>query len=507
MTTARTLRLLCILLSAALLAPVALASDKPPADPYAAIQSDIEQRIAAGELTGVSVALVKDGRIVWEQGFGYADREAGKRATAHTAFSIASTTKPFTTTALMLLAADGTLDLDRPANDYLGDAKLVDASGPAQAASLRRLASHSAGLPTLFGMYPEGGPARQPSINALVRDYGHLVAPVGERYEYSNLGMGILAEVVARQSRLEYGQFLHERVLQPLGMRDSFFDTNLSRRGEMAVRYADDGTPLPFYLTATPGSGELYASAHDLARFAMLHLGGKGLDDAARILDQARLDELHRPATQIAPGFHYALGWEVYDAPGRRGVLHHRGGQSGVITEFALLPSEGVAVIVLSNRRGPPGFIAGVRDRLLKSVVDDWSTLPSPPASTLQALQPLQDYQGQWRGSLLAQGKQVPVLLNIAADGSGTLTVGDGPAKPITDLGLIDGLLSGDSHGDIGSADTRRDGLDQLAISLKLRGDRIDGEIVAWRKTSTSMVMWPHWTDLRREAAPSRPTR
>ena len=503
MTTARTLRLLCLLL-AATFASAAFAGDATPPNPYAAIQSDIEQRIADGELTGVSVALVKDGHIVWEHGFGWSDQQAGKRASEHTAFSIASTTKPFTTTALMLLVADGKLDLDHPANDYLGADKLVDARGPSREATLRRLASHSAGLPTLFAMYPEGGTARQPSMAELVRDYGHLVAPVGERYEYSNLAMGVLADIVARQSGQEYGRFLHDRVLQPLGMRDSFFDTDTTRRSEMAVRYADDGTPLPFYLTATPGSGELYASAHDLARFAMLHLGGKGLEDAAKILDQARLDELHRPTTQIAPNFHYALGWEVYNAPGQRAILHHRGGQSGVITEFVLLPSAGVAAIVLSNRRGPPGFIADVRDRMLKSVVADWTTVPSPPTPALQTLQPVQGYQGSWHGTLLAQGKPVPVRLMIAADGSGTLAVGDGPANAITDLGLVDGLLSGDSHGDIGSVDSRRDQLDQLALALKLRGERIDGEIVAWRKTSTSMVMWPHWTVLVRDPEPTR---
>src|SRR5690606_14315609 len=101
-------------------------------------------------------------------------------------------------------------------------------------------------------------------------------------------------------------------------------------------------------------------------------------------------------------------------------------------------------------------------------------------------------------GTLLAQGKHVPVQLVIAGDGQGTLKIGDQPARPITDLGLIEGWISGDSQGDISSANTRRDGLDQLALSLKRRGDRIEGEIVAWRKTSTRMVMWPFWTELAR---------
>ncbi|TKR33301.1 beta-lactamase family protein [Luteimonas gilva] len=499
MSTARRLRLLCILFSAALFAPAALAAQAAKPDPYASIRADIEKEIAAGRLTGVSAALVKDGKIVWEQGFGWADRDARKPATAHTAFSIASTTKPFTTTALMRLAAEGKLDLDRPANDYLGAEKIVDANGPSREATLRRLATHSSGLPTFFAMYPENGRAKQPTIPELIRDYGHLVAPVGERYEYSNLGMGILAEIVARQSKQEFGEYLRDHVLKPLGMKDSFFDTDLSRRAEMAMRYADDGKPLPFYTTATPGSGEMYASAHDLARFAMLHLGGRGLDASAMILDKARLDELHRPETTVAPGgYFYGMGWQVLRQPQRAEVLYHGGGQSGVKAEFVLVPSADAAVIVLSNRRGPKGFIDGVRDRLLKTVVPSWTELPSTPNSPLQPLQPVKDYRGQWRGTMLAQGKRVPITLAIAADGTGTLSVDGGAARPIADFGLIDGLISGESHGDVDSPDTRRERLDQLSLGLKLRGDRIDGEIVAYRLTSEHMAIYPYWTELER---------
>lgn len=182
-------------------------------------------------------------------------------------------------------------------------------------------------------------------------------------------------------------------------------------------------------------------------------------------------------------------------------MLYHGGGQSGVKAEFVLVPSAGVAAIVLSNRRGPPGFIDGVRNRLLKMAMPDWTTLPVPPGSPLLPLQPARDYRGQWRGTLLAHGKRVPVVLAITEDGKGTLSVGDGPAHPISDFGLVDGLVSGESHGDIDSPDTRRENIDQLSLALKLRGNRMDGEIVAWRKTSESMAMFPVWTDLERKSA------
>lgn len=462
---------------------------------YAAIGSSIEAEIASGRLTGVAVAVVKNGKIVWEDGFGWADRETGRKATSRTPFSIASTSKPFTTTSLMTMVAAGKLDLDKPANDYLGEDKIVDEHGPAQAATLRRLATHSSGLPTYFAMYPEGGDARQPSVAEVVRDYGHLVARVGERYEYSNLAMAVLADIVARQSKQEYGKYLQAQVLTPLGMKDSFFDTDTSRRKEMAVRYDDDGKALPFYLTATPGSGEVYASAHDLARFAMFHLKDR-LPDQAKILSDAQIDELHRPGTTVAPDYSYGMGWQIMRRPGEPEVLYHGGGQTGVSADFVLVPSQHVAYVMVSNRHGNRAFFDELRDRTMRTVLPSWHGLPAQQDPPLAPLAPLKAYVGQWQGTLRGQGRIVPVTLTIAPDAKGTLSVDGGPAQPITDLGLIDGWISGDTKGDIGSADTQRWNLDKLSLSLKLRDRRIDGEIIAWQKTVDNMTVLPYWTQL-----------
>lgn len=458
--------------------------------------ASIDDEVAAGRLTGVSVALVQHGEIVWEAGFGWADRAAGRKATSRTAFSIASTSKPFTTTAAMTLVAAGKLALDRPANDYLGRDKIVDDRGPVAAVTVRRLATHSSGLPTFFAMYPDG--TGQPSVSDLLRDYGHIVAPPGERYEYSNLAMAVLAEIVARRAGVDFGRYLQAEVLAPLGMHDSFFDTDVSRRSEMAVRYDDAGGPLPFYVTATPGSGEVYASAHDLARFAMFHLKDLRADQR-QILSAAQLDELHRPATDVGPpGQSYAMGWEVLRRRGEPDVLHHGGGQAGVAAQFVLVPSYDAACIVLSNRRSP-AFLEELRDRMLRTVVPGWHGMPAPPAPGLQPLTPPADYVGTWRGTLRAQGAEVPVVLTITGDRAGTVAVGDGPATAITDLGISDGLLSGDTVGNIGSPDTRRWHLDKLSLGLKLRGASIDGEIVAWQKTDRQMTILPFWTALRRQ--------
>lgn len=491
--------LACVVFTCAFAASPASA-DEPGKDDAAlkAVAADLQAEIDAGRLTGVAVALVHDGRIVWEAGFGQADRAAGRAATPHTPFSIASTTKPITTTAMMTLVQADKLDLDRPANAWLGDDRIVDADGPARDVTLRRLATHSSGLPTFFAMYPEGNAVQPPPVAQLVRDYGHIMAPAGERYEYSNLGMAVVAEIVARSSGRSFAQYLHDAVFAPLGMDDSFLGSEHAAHPSLATRYADDGAPLPFYLTATPGSGEVYASAHDLARFAMLHLGDD-VGERGRILDVAHLQALHRPATPIAPGFSYGMGWQVLERPGQPVVLYHGGGQSGVSTEFVLVPAADAACIVLSNRRGSRAFLESIRDRMLRTVVPGWAGIPPTPTGSLVALAPVADYLGTWRGTLLAQGREVPVVLAIRGVDDATLAVDGHAPEPITDLGLIDGLLNGDSTGDIGSADTRREGVRKLSLNLKHRGDRIDGEIIAWRKESWNMTILPHWVELRRD--------
>src|SRR2546422_10701145 len=94
------------------------------ADPYSAIRQDIEREIAVGRATGVAVALTHNGKIIWQEGFGWADKDRGRRVTPDTPFSLASVTKPFTTTALMVLVAAKEVSLDARANELLGPARI-----------------------------------------------------------------------------------------------------------------------------------------------------------------------------------------------------------------------------------------------------------------------------------------------------------------------------------------------------------------------------------------------
>src|SRR5207244_13515524 len=159
-------------------------------------------------------------------------------------------------------------------------------------------------------------------------------------------GMGIVARIVSRKIGLDFGKFLHDKVLEPLGLTHSFFDTDLSRRDEMTQRYDGAGNAFPFYVTSTPGTGELYASAHDVARFAMFHLTDH-LADQQRILSDEQIDELHRPVIHILADRSYGMGWMTGRAYDGSRVVSHNGDQARGATVIMLTPSSAISCVFL----------------------------------------------------------------------------------------------------------------------------------------------------------------
>ena len=150
-------------------------------------------RLTEQALPSLAAAVARDGEILWEEGFGWADRENRVPASEHTMYSLASISKPITTTGLMVLREQGKLELDRPINEYLGEAKLNgrDHHNAAEA-TVRRVANHTSGLPLHYHFFPEDEPYRRPPMEETIRRYGSVVTAPGEKFQYCNLGYGIL---------------------------------------------------------------------------------------------------------------------------------------------------------------------------------------------------------------------------------------------------------------------------------------------------------------------------
>jgi CubicO group peptidase (beta-lactamase class C family) len=487
------------LLAVLLVGPVIAGHSAPSAaDAFDGVRSLIQRQMAERQVPSVAVAVARDGRIVWEEAFGWADRENRVAATPHTLYSLASISKPITATGLMILQERGLIDLDRPINDYLGDAKLNVRVGDPAAATVRRVANHSAGLPLHYQFFYEDEPYRAPSRDETILRYANALTPPGERYHYSNLGYGILDYVIARASGKTYRDFMRTEVFTPLGLTHMSVDVDPALQRQQAVRYGTDGLPIPFYGFDHPGGSAVYASAHDLVRFAMFHLKAR-LADQKPILSDAAIDAMQRPTADAGNGQGYGIGWMNTEYQRGRHSISHTGGMGGVSTSLRLFPAEKIAIVVLTNAGSHP--VAGtVMEEIEKVLLPDLRRRPpAPPPAATARFEPPNELVGTWTGQVHTYRAPLAFTLEIKADGDVHARLGTQLQTLLNRAALRDGYLTGTMMGDIGTEDASRTP-HTLSVMLKLRGSALVGGVTAMslpaRRVGNALT---HWVELKRE--------
>lgn len=414
-------------------------------------RAELRAFLRESKAPSVSVAVAIGGRIVFADAAGWADRERRIRATAATMYSIASVTKPITATAVMRLVERGALALDAPVNRYLGAAHLRSWGADADGATVRRVLSHTAGLPEhLDYRYADEPPGAAPIDTSIAR-YGIVVFEPGALYQYANLGYGVLASIVARRTGLAFPDAVRREVFAPLGMRQSRIRARQAPPG-VASRHDATGAPLPdFHLLDVDGASAGYASASDLARFGAFHLGHRGAGRRAILADSTRALMQHRATP--AHGAGYGLGWELAVVRGERAVLHS-GGMPGVRARLALFPDRDAVVVVLVNGEDWPAALYG---RLLSMV-----GLPPEPANVAPASPPparellASPFAGEWRGNVRTYDGMIPFAFTVRADGSALAALGDAPMTAVDDVTFTDGFVYGFVAGVLPTADARR---------------------------------------------------
>ncbi len=443
------------------------------------VRDSIRAMMARQHVQGVGVAVAEHGRIVWEEGFGWADRAHMVPATANTMFSLASISKPFAAAGLMTLVEAGRVNLDAPANDYLAPTgQLTGLAAPASEATVWRVLSHTAGLPLHWQFFYEDGGYAAPDMDVTIAHYGNLVNPPGH-YEYSNLGYGIIGHIIARVSGQPYEDYMRTHVFLPLGLTHTEVVTSPPAGAEYAARYEDDGTPVPWYDFDHRAASAVYSSAHDLVRLGMFelkdHLAGQ-----AAILPDSDIDAMHRQRTTESAEQGYALGWFIErDHDGYR-RYSHTGGMPGVSTVLSLFPTEDLAVVVLSNASAIgvtriADQIAGIMLPRLAAERAKRAPLKAapPPAYTTPA-----ELAGTWTGTVRTWQDVVPLTLVFQPDGDVHVKLGEQTETLLGDPRWKDGELTGELAGTIPTPDARRHpGV--IRLDLHLRGARLSGEASA----------------------------
>lgn len=387
----------------------------PKSDPnFEEVRSRIKDLIKSMNLPSISVAVAKDDEIIWEESFGWANRGKKIKTTPHTMYSLASISKPFTATGLMILAERGLIDLDEPASTYLGEAKIRAFEGDVRDVTVKRILFHTAGLPTHWNFFFQGESHKRPNMAQTINQFGIVISPPGENFEYSNLGYGILEYIIEQVSQKSYAEFMKSEVFEPLGLNRTAVFTEQVEENFIAQRYLENKDACPFYDFDHRGASAVYASAHDLVRFGMFHLKNH-LPDQKQILSDETINAMQTEVDPKLPENHYKIGWDVSERYGYM-VVSHGGGMPGVRTILLLLPSENTAVVVLCN--GVNIDLSRIYNPILAAMFhtykENWkSGNQNRNSDESDSMPPLAQLEGVWSGNIVTYNESFPVEVHI----------------------------------------------------------------------------------------------
>ncbi|AXK72069.1 serine hydrolase [Lysobacter sp. TY2-98] len=325
------------------------------------------------DVPGIAVAIVKDGHVVLEKGWGVRKMGTNEPVTAHTQFAIASNTKAFTSMAISMLADDGKLSLDDRVIDHLPWFRMSDPYITHEM-RVRDLLAHRSGLSLGAGdlLYWPGTTYTGREVAERLKNVP-INGSFRGQYAYDNILFGVAQLVVEQASGQSFQSFLDTRILGPLGMKETRYNSDFLKPGdEFATGHAaldfKDVRPLaaPMTWSNVAGAGGIYSSVHDMARWMDVQLAGGIIsgsgDDAKRLVSDKRHDAQWQVVTPIPvskpsvpqleplkPNFAgYGEGWFLSDYRGHK-LVWHTGGWPGMVSKVTMIPDLGVGVVVLTN--------------------------------------------------------------------------------------------------------------------------------------------------------------
>ncbi|MDO8988753.1 MAG: serine hydrolase domain-containing protein [Sideroxyarcus sp.] len=355
------------------------ACSTPPQKPAATARGDysytkqymtwlIEQEMDDADVTGLSIALVDDQQVVWQQGFGYADRKANVKATPDTAYHLGSIAKVFTATAAMQLAEQGKLNIDRPLRQYLPEFSIRSRVGSIDKITPRNIMTHHSGLPCnwVHGM-SERHPGPFTAVVTAVKDE-YMAYPPDYVFAYSNLGVTLLGAAIEALGGECYASYMNSHLLQPLGMAHSEFAPRIPGKSY------DKGREVEAIPLRDLPSGGLISSASDIAHFMQM-VFADGKYDGKQILQPESLREMFRAQNANMPmdfDFRMGLGWMLsgVDVPNAGTVASHGGTTLNYHTLLVVLPEHKLGVVVLSNSTTAQGVVDRIATGTLKLALE-----------------------------------------------------------------------------------------------------------------------------------------
>lgn len=377
-------------LPALLLVPALFAATQSPSQTTPArIDTLVKSYASQGDFNG-SVLVAWQGKVIYRKGFGWANAEWKIPNTPTTKFRIGSITKQFTAMLVMQLVEEGKLRLDGTIGDYLPDYP----AGPGRAVTIHQLLTQTSGIHNYTALprfFPEWSRLPQ-SHAALLAMFDSLPLDFtpGSQWRYSNSGYLVLGAIVEQVGGKPYDVALRQRILDPLGLKDTGYDWNapvIPNRAEGYTRGFDGLENASFIDMSTPFSaGGMYSTVEDLYRWDQALA-------ARKLLSAASYRAYLGPQVEARPGLKYGYGWLHARVLRRAGqdsadAIGHDGGINGFNSSNYLVPADGLVIIWLDNT---------TQDHQLQEPISDilyGRPVQNAPVSVAHALYPIILRQG-----------------------------------------------------------------------------------------------------------------
>jgi CubicO group peptidase (beta-lactamase class C family) len=343
-----------------------------------AVDALMQRLMSMYSVPGAALALIKNGRVVLEKGYGFRDLASRAPVTVRTLFNIGSISKSFTSLGIAQLVDEHKVKLDTPVIRYVPELRLSDPH-VTQTVTLRQLLSHTSGLP------PDEEWPRQvpPSRQEIIREFATMpvTAQPGTRFQYCSRCVVLAAYVLERITGQSWEVYTRTHIFALLGMTTgSFGPRGLEQAPDRAQPYRHESVfgqvPVPWgdlqYLEPLGPAGGINASAADMARYALFQLGD-GKISGRRVVSAQMMAELHRPEIAVGTSWtsvpiqhlYYALGWFLAQYSGVN-LVYHNGANHGFRAAVALVPSAKAALVILTNGESSQ-FINAATLSLLRS--------------------------------------------------------------------------------------------------------------------------------------------
>jgi CubicO group peptidase (beta-lactamase class C family) len=348
------------------------------------IDALMEDALKKFKVAGASIAIVKDGKVIHQKGYGVASIETKKPVNEYTNFQIASNSKAFTTAALSILEDEGKLKWTDKVKNYIPEFKMYN-DYVTENFNIQDLLTHRSGLGLGVGdlmFFPDGSDF---TIKDVVTSFQHFkpVSAFRTKFDYDNLLYIVAGELIAKVSGMSYEEFVQKRIIEPLQMKNSFAGSSLIKdKNNFAVSHSSESgtikTIAGLDVQINSAAGGIYSNVADMSQWMLvcLNKGQYGADLKTTLFSSKNHSEMWRihtveeadPNPRYNSHFSgYGLGWGISDAKGNLKVSH-TGGLPGMLSIVTMYPDLNLGIVIFTNtENGGGGLFTAVTNTISDS--------------------------------------------------------------------------------------------------------------------------------------------